>query len=61
MHFRHTLLRLSRLLPLAAGLIILTTGSRALGGEPSTQEATPSGFTALFNGVDLSGWWGLAA
>ena len=43
---------------LATGLILFSSGgrfdSKTIGQEPQT----PAGFTALFNGKDLSGWYG---
>src|SRR2546423_6288602 len=44
-------------LPLAIGLLVAfgTYISRAADAEP------PAGFTAIFNGKDLSGWWGFNA
>lgn len=44
---------------IAAIVGILPVSTIEAGGR-STQKSPPEGFTALFNGVDLSGWWGLS-
>ena len=38
---------------LSASLIFLAAASTVAADEPSP----PAGFTSLFNGKDLSGWW----
>ncbi|HEX3135913.1 MAG TPA: family 16 glycoside hydrolase, partial [Planctomycetota bacterium] len=48
--FRH-------LLPLVLMYLVLAACS---GGGATRADATPTGFTPLFNGTDLSGWWGLS-
>ena len=42
-----------------AGLIALTTSLASPSIAAEGVAAPPEGFTALFNGKDLSGWWGL--
>jgi hypothetical protein len=46
---------------LAAGVFSLSPVFIAAGDEPRPDNTPPEGFTALFNGRDLSGWKGLVA
>lgn len=43
---------------MAAGLIFCTMGCRTDVHQINFKHHPPSGFTALFNGHDLGGWWG---
>jgi hypothetical protein len=43
---------------IAASVFALQTGCQVIGPQTSATNTPPPGFDALFNGHDLSGWWG---
>ena len=51
-------LRQKRVALIAASVFALQTGCQLIGLQTSATNKPPPGFTALFNGRDLSGWWG---
>lgn len=50
-----------RLTALALAAVVLSALPAALAEDPRPDNTPPEGFTALFNGVDLTGWKGLVA